>query len=150
RIAIALQRDYFMSIARKLNVPPAELVQRLRLPAQGNRIAFDLIGLYETAIPDRGYVFQGVMSITSFVNLALVQGSKAYLDDTDRPRFYERAAVYFDIAGYKQTLTELGETKFSFSRDNFQKLASLLGVSLQFKWLLGLLIVCVSVFALCT
>jgi putative ABC transport system ATP-binding protein len=149
RIAIALQRDYFLSIARKLNVPATELVQRLRLPAQGNRIAFDLIGLYDTAIPDRGYVFQGIMSITSFVNLAIVQGSKAYLDDTDRPRFYERAAVYFDIAGYKQTLTELGQTNFSFSRDNFQKLASLLGVSLQFKWLLGLLIVCVSIFALC-
>ena len=149
RIAIVLQREYFQAIARKLNMPPAELKQRLRLPAQGNRIQFDVIGLYETAIPDRGYVFQGIMSVTSFVNLAIVQGSKAYLDDQDRPRFYERAAVYFDIASYNQTLTELSRTNFSFSRDNFQKLASLLGVSLQFKWLLGLLIVCVSVFALC-
>jgi hypothetical protein len=149
RIAIVLQREYFQSIARKLNLPPAELKQRLRLPAQGNRIQFDVIGLYETAIPDRGYKFEGVMSTTSLVNLAIVQGSKAYLDDSDRPRFFERAAVYFDIATYERTRNELEKTNFSFSRDNFQKLGRLLGVSLQFKWLLGLLIACVSIFALC-
>jgi hypothetical protein len=94
-------------------------------------------------------VIQGVMSMGSFVNLALVTAPKMYLDDTDRPRSYERAAVYFDIDTYKRTLSELSKTNFAFSRDNFQKLASLFGVSLQFKWLLGLLIACVSIFALC-
>jgi hypothetical protein len=56
--------------------------------------------------------------------------------------------VYFDIDSFEKTRTELGETKFTFSRDNFQKLASLLGVSLQFKRLLFLLIVCVGAYAL--
>jgi putative ABC transport system ATP-binding protein len=149
RIAIALEREYFLDIARAHKLAPAELAQRLRLPAQGNRIAFDIVGLYDTAILDRGYKFEGVMSIRSFVNLALVQGPKMYLDDKDRPRTYERAAVYFDIDTYELTRKELSETRFSFSRDNFQKLASLLGVSLQFKRLLLLLIVCVSLFALC-
>jgi putative ABC transport system ATP-binding protein len=149
RIAIALQRDFFLAFARKINVSPAQLEQRLKLAVQGRLMPFDLIGLFDTAIPDRAYVIQGVMSMGSFVNLALVTAPKMYLDDTDRPRSYERAAVYFDIDTYKRTLSELSKTNFAFSRDNFQKLASLFGVSLQFKWLLGLLIACVSIFALC-
>jgi hypothetical protein len=149
RIAVALHRGYFIGIARKLNLSPAELERRLRLFAQARLVPFDLAGLYEVSVPDRGYVYEGIMSITSYVNWTLVKGAKAYLDDMDRPRFYQRAAVYFDIDSYKQTLSELGKTNFAFSRDNFQKLASLFDVSLQFKWLLGLLIVCVSIFALC-
>jgi putative ABC transport system ATP-binding protein len=148
RIAIAIQRDYFLAIARKLDLSPAELEQRLRLPAQGRFLAFDLVGLYDTSIADRGYKFEGIMSARSFVNLAITKGAKADLDDTDRPRFYERAAVYFDLETFEKTRTELSQTNFTFSRDNFQKLASLLGVSLQFKWLLRQLILCVGAFAL--
>jgi putative ABC transport system ATP-binding protein len=149
RIAIALHRGYFLGIARKLEMSPAELERRLRLDAQSRLIPFDVVGFYDVSVPDRGYVYEGIMSIGSHVNFAIVRGPKMWLDDDGRPRRFERAAVYFDIATYKQTLSELSKTNFAFSRDNFQKLASLFDVSLEFKRLLGLLIVCVSVFALC-
>ena len=147
QIAVALSKEYFHLIASEAGLSPEQLQQLLRLRGGGRRVPFEFIGLFDVQVPDRGYVYDGIMSLESYTNWALAYNS-GWLDERGQPVTYQRLAVYFDINTYASTLSGLEKTNFNFSRDNFRKIARLFDVSLSFKRLLGALIVGVGLLGL--
>lgn len=131
-VAIALDRKYFERMATRAGITNTGVkgVFQLRGHSGSGRDVI-LLGLYEDSIPDRYHVFQGIMSMTSYVNWLSEQDPGRLMNG--EPRSYQRLAIYFDEHIYESTFRALDKTLFEFNRDNFKKLTKLLIVSKKFK-----------------
>lgn len=126
-IFIVLDIRYAEQLAANLATDMATVASGIRISRGGSRLKIELLGFYNEPVPDKGYVYQALMSLMSYrEQLAATADAKLVNGDI---RKYVRVAMYFDHTQFGATEKALKETHFDYSRDNFAKLARLISVS---------------------
>lgn len=87
---------------------------------------FNIEGVVESLPEDRDYILDGLTSHHNFENIIPLNITEENINNTS---IYQRVAIYYKFENFEKLADELDAKGYKFSRDNFNKLGEVYGLS---------------------